>query len=205
MSRHEDILVVPRHLLDEHQILPAKPGCVPASHALGLLIEELVAAGGQFLPRPLMEVDPTYKQIIPYMVFVHDRRVYVMQRSGAAGEQRLANKYTVGIGGHVRAGDLLGSGKLVDWGTREFAEEIAYDGSFKSVQIIGLVNDDRDAVGQVHLGIVFLLAAESGDIAIRSELKSGMLMGRAECLAVHDRMETWSQFVVDMLVAKDLI
>ena len=30
-----------------------------------------------------METDPTYKQIIPYLIFVHNNRYFLMQRANA--------------------------------------------------------------------------------------------------------------------------
>src|SRR5436190_4636919 len=55
----------------------------------------------QFLPRSLMEADPTYKQIIPYLIFTHEDKYFLMQRRSTASETRLASKLTLGIGGHI--------------------------------------------------------------------------------------------------------
>ncbi|MDQ5941159.1 MAG: hypothetical protein QG632_885, partial [Candidatus Dependentiae bacterium] len=180
------------------------PGFVVANAALGQEIEELVRTGGQFLPRPEMEEEFSYKQIIPYTLFIHNRQVFVMQRSRGAGEQRLAEKYTIGIGGHVRKKDLT-IGGLAEWGRREFEEEIAYAGQYCGLSLFGLVNDDSNAVGQVHLGVVFVLEGSTNRIEVRSELKSGMLMDREACLMVRAQMETWSQFVLDALIKASVI
>jgi len=82
---------------------------------------------------------------------------------------------------------------------------VAYVGRQPKAEWFGLVNDDRDLVGQVHIGAVLLLTAESVDISVRSELASGVMMTREECLAVLDRMETWSQFVVKALIERGVI
>lgn len=202
--KNESILVLARTTLASAGLIPHQPGLMPLSPDRAALLQQLVAASGLFLPRPAMEVDATYKQIIPYMAFVHERRLFVMQRSAQAGEQRLAGKYTVGIGGHVRAADV-GSDGLVGWGSREFAEEVAYAGTFSAMTLSGVVNDERDAVGQVHLGVLILLAGDSDCIMVRSELASGVLMDRAGCLGVFDRMETWSQFVVLYLIEQSVL
>lgn len=144
-----------------------------------------------FLPRGLMEQDPSYKQIIPYLIFMHNSKIFLMQRAASAGEQRLKNKYTLGIGGHVREQDLAG-GTIFDWARREFNEEICYDGSL-TIQPLGLINDDSNAVGQVHLGFAFLLKGDSSNIAVRSELQQGSLKSLEECEVYFDDMETWSQ------------
>ena len=60
---------------------------------------KLIQEKKQFLPRAHMEIDFDYKQIIPYLIFTYDNKYFLMQRSSSAGEKRLQNKYTLGIGG----------------------------------------------------------------------------------------------------------
>jgi len=206
-KQKESILVVPRAALEFAGMLAATPGVMPVSATVAGALRQLVAEQGLFLPRGAMESDPTYKQIIPYMVFMHARRIFVMQRSAAAGEQRLAGAYTVGIGGHVRKDDLAGNAAadLAQWGQREFAEEIAYGDGFSAVNLLGLVNDDTNEVGRVHVGLVFVLQAHSDCIAVRSELQSGVLMDREQCLAVFDHMESWSKMVCTALMSAHLL
>src|SRR5262245_61881392 len=43
----------------------------------------------EFHARSLMETDPTYKQIIPYLVFEYNGRYFLMQRRADASETRL--------------------------------------------------------------------------------------------------------------------
>ncbi len=151
----------------------------------------------EFNPRSLMETDPTYKQIIPYLIFTHNNQFFLMQRSAKASESRLQNKLTLGIGGHVRQEDLQ-EDSLFAWATREFHEEVDYAGNL-SVKPLGILNDDSDDVGKVHIGFVLLITGDSPNIAVKSELKSGALVSLQECIAQRECMETWSQFVVDFL------
>ena len=51
----------------------------------------------EFLPRGIMETDPSYKQIIPYLVFQFKDKHFLMQRAAHASETRLRNKYSMGI------------------------------------------------------------------------------------------------------------
>ncbi len=151
----------------------------------------------EFLPRSMMEVDPRYKQIIPYLVFTHDDKYFLMQRKSDASEARLRNKLTLGIGGHIRQEDMV-EDSLFAWALREFHEEVDYAGKV-NVKPLGILNDDSNDVGKVHIGFVFLLEGDSADIAIKSELKSGTLVSLADCIAQRECMESWSQFVVDFL------
>lgn len=162
--------------------------------------EDLVAlinTHKEFLPRSLMEVDPQYKQIIPYLVFTHNNRYFLMQRRAETTEQRLKNKYSIGIGGHINQEDM-NTDSIIDWAKREFSEEVNYSGNY-TVQVIGALNDDSNAVGEVHLGLVLLLHGDSDTIQVKSELKSGELLTLEECGAYYDSMESWTQIIVNYL------
>lgn len=157
----------------------------------------LIKMRHEFHPRNLMETDPTYKQIIPYLIFKYKDTYFLMERQAKASEQRLKSKLTLGIGGHIRKEDMS-SNSLFDWARREFHEEVDYKGSF-SIKPLGILNDDSNEVGKVHVGFVFLLEGDSNKIKVQSELKSGSLVTKEECLAAKDRMETWSQMIVEQL------
>ncbi|MBS1988235.1 hypothetical protein JST56_04545 [Candidatus Dependentiae bacterium] len=196
-QKNENILVVPRAKIFTDQPFH---GFLPCSNFDAY--QNIVEEHKQFLPRSEMEQDLAYKQIIPYLVFTHDNKFFLMQRAGTAGEQRLKNKYTLGIGGHVRESDLTRK-TIFDWAIREFQEEIEYDGSL-SIQPLGLINDDTNPVGQVHVGFAFLLRGDSPHIAIRSELKHGSLLSLEACAEFVENMETWSQFAFAHLQAQGL-
>lgn len=162
----------------------------------------------EFHPRSLMETNPSYKQIIPYLIFVHDNHYFLMQRKSDASEARLRNKLTLGIGGHIRQEDLQKNSSfeacakenpLFEWATREFHEEVDYKGNL-TVKPLGIINDDSDDVGKVHIGFALLLVGDTSEISIKSELKSGILTPLSECIAQQESMESWSQFVIDFLL-----
>lgn len=151
----------------------------------------------EFHWRSAMEEDATFKQIIPYLIFQHQDRFFMMQRRPDASAKALQNKFSLGIGGHIRQEDMLQS-SLFDWAQREFHEEVSYNGSV-TVQPLGVINDDSSPIGQVHLGFALLLVGDSPEISIKDEHKSGALVTLNECMSFYDRMETWSQFIVDAL------
>ena len=154
----------------------------------------------EFIPRGIAENDIAYKQIIPYLIFHHEDCYFLMQRSATASEERLQNKYSLGIGGHIRQEDISGQ-SLFDWARREFYEEVAYEGSV-SVKPLGIINDDTNAVGQVHIGFVFLVEGMQNNISVKSELKSGRLVLLEECMQYNKYLESWSQMVLKCLLDK---
>lgn len=160
----------------------------------------LIEKNREFIARGVAETDPSYKQIIPYLVFTHNGNYFIMQRKASSTEQRLANKYSLGIGGHLREEDMEGS-SIIEWAQREFHEEISYSGSV-SITPLGLLNDDTNDVGKVHAGFVFLLEGDSDKISIKSELQHGYLATVDECKEKRSSMETWSQYVLDYLIKR---
>lgn len=158
---------------------------------------DLITTHQELHPRSLMEVDPTYKQIIPYLIFCHDNRFFLMQRQATASAQQLKNKYSLGIGGHIRQEDVQEK-DIFSWAEREFNEEVSYNGTY-TVTPLGILNDDSNQVGSVHVGLILLLTASSADISIKSELKSGQLLSLEECKSYEKDMESWSQIVYKQL------
>ncbi len=156
-------------------------------------VMHMIKSRKEFLPRSVMEIDPDYKQIIPYLIFNHQDKYFLMQRQAKASEQRLKNKFTLGIGGHIRQEDMS-TDSIFDWATREFHEEVSYNGSIE-IDTLGILNDDTNTVGQVHLGLVLLLKGDNAHISVKSELKSGTMMTLNELKLYYDHMETWSQMV----------
>jgi predicted NUDIX family phosphoesterase len=188
----EPILVVKRSILmDQGAWKGIKPVCFDE---ISLLIQQ----NREFLPRGAMEEDPFYKQIIPYIIFAYQDRYFLMKRKADATEKRLANLYTLGIGGHVRKEDMEHD-SIVSWAEREFHEEINYDGSYVT-EVIGLVNDDFVPVGKFHVGLAIIFRGSTENISIKSELQQGRLVPIEECMHFHKDMETWSQLILEYLL-----
>ncbi len=156
---------------------------------------DLIKKHQEFMSRGLAEENYDYKQVIPYLVFRHNDRYFLMQRKGSSSEQRLANKYSLGIGGHLRQEDIQSS-DIFAWAQREFEEEVAYNGTL-TITPLGILNLKDTPVDQVHVGLVLLLEGNSPDISIKSELQSGELVSLEICKQMN--LENWSAQVVAYL------
>ena len=189
---NEDILVVSRTVL--FQSTSAWQGI---RHDIFDVFVHNIEQNACYIPRAQAETNPSYKQIIPYLVFKHKNTFFVMQRKATASEQRLANKFSLGIGGHIRQDDISNN-NIFDWAKREFEEEVTYNGNIK-ISNLGVLNDDSSDVGKVHLGMVLLLEGDSDQISIKDEHKSGTLLTLEECKALNPRMEAWSKIILEIL------
>jgi predicted NUDIX family phosphoesterase len=155
-----------------------------------------------FMPRSDVENDPSYQQIIPYVVFRNAERYLLTHRLRASSERRLRKQYSLGVGGHINPGDLEGGDPIQDGLKREWQEEVVYDGRFEA-RLLGLLNDESSPVSKVHLGVVFLVDGDSPNIAIRETDKlAGELLTLEEMRIYYLGMESWSQMVYDRLAAE---
>jgi predicted NUDIX family phosphoesterase len=154
-----------------------------------------LAERGSYRPRDEMERDPAFKQVIPYLVVRDGPSYFLMRRTRAGGDERLHERWSIGVGGHLNEAD----GGLEGGLRREWAEEI--DAAFEpDFRFVGLLNDDESDVGRVHVGVVYLAETGGRPVAVREvEKLSGRMATREETAAVVDRMETWSALVFEHL------
>lgn len=167
----------------------------------GLMKQEWMS----FRPRPEMEEDPSFKQLIPYLVIEHWRedqpQLFCYVRGSGQGESRLHAKWSIGVGGHISSEDAeAASGDAYREGLeRELAEELVIDTTYEE-SCVGLINDDQSDVGRVHLGVVHRLrVAEDAVRAREQELESSGFRSLTELYDNIDRMETWSRICLEAL------
>jgi predicted NUDIX family phosphoesterase len=161
----------------------------------------------RYRPRPEMERDPAFKQLIPYLIFRHcdaggGQWVFQYTRGTGQGEGRLHRKRSVGIGGHISAVDAGsdGAGNPYEEGMRrELEEEVGVESPY-TIRCVGLINDDQTEVGRVHLGVVHLLDLERPEVRPREpDIIECSFRPVAEILADMEGFETWSQICMKAL------
>ena len=163
-------------------------------------ILERAASLGAYVSRPDVETDRSRKQIIPYLVLADGDSVFLMKRTRAGGDARLHDLYSIGVGGHLNPGD----GGILGGLAREWREELEAD-FMPDFEFVGLLNDDSVDVGVHHLGVVYLADAAGRPVRVRETHKLSGSFERMDAVrAVYDRMETWSQLVLDALSGADV-
>lgn len=171
-------------------------GFTPITHA------ELESLCSQvcFIPRSEAETSSDYKQLIPYSVLRLGNQIFRYQRTRSGGESRLFQLYSIGVGGHINPED----------GQADEGVQIVHRARAREIQeefictlageahLVGLINDDTNPVGRVHIGIVYEYELES-DQFTPNEAENFMEYGLvtiAELADQMDRFETWSQIVI---------
>ena len=168
---------------------------------------ETVAAHAFFVERQYAERTPALKQVIPYTVVRRATgEILLMRRLKRGGEGRLHGKLTIGVGGHVNPEDALASPRhpLAGATWRELEEEIVIEEpkDEREILCLGLINDDSNPVGAVHVGLAQMLTLER-DVRIREEdVLEGELAAPERLMALRAQgadFETWSSILIDHL------
>ncbi|HEY5751683.1 MAG TPA: hypothetical protein VIT21_00910 [Chthoniobacterales bacterium] len=198
MASEEHILVIRRETFD----------AVGAFQGLNFEVDRylpliLARQNNFFMARSLAELDPNFKQIIPYALLVHDGKVLHYVRGKKAGEQRLVAKGSIGIGGHLNNLDeglfALDRDAYLAGVQREVTEELDVATTFEN-HIVALLNDDSNDVGKVHLGVVHVLKLASSNVKKRESVITSLeFLSATELQAKRENLESWSQICVDNL------
>jgi predicted NUDIX family phosphoesterase len=158
---------------------------------------------GRFIPRAKAEDDPSFKQLIPYVVLRHEERIFRYRRGSKGTEARLHALGSIGVGGHINPVDghdfdgLYHAAML-----RELREEVELPSGPPRLEPMGLINDDSVPVGRVHLGVVHLLELPTPEVRSReAALADARFASLDELLRDREGFETWSRFVIDELAA----
>lgn len=214
MSKDDEmILVVPTALFREVGYFQGF--CADAEKYRSVL---LAPENVSFRRRGDMEHDPSFKQLIPYMLFCWNNpvggelSVFAYTRGSGMGEERLHAKTSVGVGGHINNIDMAHSLELGakrdfyrEGLQRELNEEIVVNPAMiLSESCVGLINDDTNDVGTVHLGIVHrfdlaepLLSPNEPDL-----IESGFRT-LSELFSGRYRFESWSEISLNALFGGD--
>lgn len=202
----EQVLVVPTSLFHEIGHFQG------FSKEVDRYLDELLSPEHtSYRPRSEMEEDPSFKQLIPYVIFRHtdaDGSVMVFQytRGKGQGEKRLHAKRSVGIGGHISSDDEQSENDLNPYQEgmqRELNEEVAIDSKYAE-QLVGLINDDETEVGKVHLGVVHIFDVETPDVTPREDeiIETGF-RPVGELLRELDGFESWSQICLRAIFGEE--
>jgi len=163
--------------------------------------KEIVKTFGSFevKRRGDMEEDPAYKQLISYCIITNDDETLVYKRLEGGGESRLHGLLSIGVGGHMNdvAEEDDIEGKLRINAARELSEEVGLaEDDVKNIEIHGLINDDDNEVGKVHIGLVLKIDVDRNKI-INNEVDTIALEWvKNDVLETMSPYESWSELII---------
>jgi predicted NUDIX family phosphoesterase len=200
MAQQEEVLVVERSVFEGVGTFQG------LQFDVDKYIQRLFATGvPRFMLRSEVEKDPSFKQLIPYVIMSHNGKYLTYVRGTRAGESRLVAKRSIGIGGHINPADRdlplftnFYEAYLVAV-QREVEEEVSVETSHTDC-IVALLNDESNEVGSVHLGIVHYWTLVEPKVSRKEQMITQMaFMTLTELQQVKDTMETWSRLCLNGL------
>jgi predicted NUDIX family phosphoesterase len=154
-----------------------------------------------FLDRDVVEYDPAWRQVIPYQVAqnynAHPAQYLLMTRTKKQTEERLHEKLSLGIGGHMNPIESSALSVLTANMRREQQEEIQLD--LYTESFVGVIRCDTTEVDKVHLGLVYLLGVHKEFEVREKENMKARWAYLSEILEAYPKLERWSQLVATFL------
>jgi predicted NUDIX family phosphoesterase len=160
-----------------------------------------------FIPRPIAERCEDFRQIIPYVILRHNNLTGIYQRSPKGNEKRLHGFHSIGFGGHVRLSDVILKNNELDVHEtlnksvyRELSEEVKHS-PIEKREIIGMIFDDSDSVGRVHIGLVEIWTLSGAMIESSEYAIDGCKWVPDNELKLYtESMETWSRLCIENIL-----
>ncbi|WP_025909337.1 NUDIX domain-containing protein [Priestia flexa] len=208
----EMILVAKRELLFDNEKLTFQG--VSSDEQLNTEINNRLAANIEVMRRGGLndstpkennaEINEEYKQPIPYVVIKRGNQVFGYARLSGGGESRLHDSWSLGYGGHANPTDDEKFEDVIMTNLqRELEEELDIQAISQELKLIGLINDDS-GVGLHHLGLLYTLELDyKATIEVREKDQIEGFWLNVQDLKnedVYPKLESWSQFVADLLV-----
>ncbi|SFH52730.1 Predicted phosphoesterase, NUDIX family [Palleronia marisminoris] len=175
----------------------------------GVAIDHLENAGLWFGPRRILEETEEFRQVIPYIVLCVGNRIVRYKRTPVGGEKRLHGQLSLGVGGHVDLGDGRSSGENFDLfatieqaSEREIREELG-DLTVSRRRWIGLLVDNDNPVGRVHIGLIGIWHIDKlPDRVAEDTLGEVTTVSLSELAKDAGSLETWSAILLPRLQAE---
>lgn len=195
------------------EVLAFRRDIFPNLPAAGLIFDvsllPAILEQAEFIDRDQAEVDPAYKQIIPYCILRYGEQIFRYKRSGWAGEKRLQGLFSIGVGGHINRSDelplLADVTSILDWARdRELAEEFRVHFS-SPPRLVALLNEDGTEVARVHFGVIYEYWLDSPQVESREKRVhiQHAFVPIDELVERGSEYEGWSRIIVEQYFGRE--
>ena len=193
----EQILVVDRNTLFDNENNAFNGFISKDDHRYKNIVSKF--SGYEVKRRGDMEEDPSYKQLISYCIIANQDETLVYKRLTGGGEARLHGLLSIGVGGHMN--DVEDESKIDDKlrinASRELNEEVGLtEADVKNIEIHGLINDDDNEVGKVHIGLVLKVEVDKDSIVNKESDTLELNWVKNDLLETMSPYESWSELII---------
>jgi predicted NUDIX family phosphoesterase len=164
-----------------------------------------IVQNGLFLKRSEIEEDSSFKQIIPYAIITNKESFYLFRRTYRQTEERLHNKFSLGVGGHMNPDNSMELKEqfFIDELKRELSEEVRLLNGclIEDIEFIGFINDDTIPVGSVHIGLLYDIHVSNKEVYINETDKmTAAWIDKPNLAEFYEGMETWTKITFDFYI-----
>jgi predicted NUDIX family phosphoesterase len=163
-----------------------------------------------FIPRWASDENPKEIEIIPYVV-IADRlsfpnKIFCVTRKDQSNEERLVDKLSLGIGGHINPAKGYQGLSLIKYSlARELNEELYIDSETETYSLFfeGFIRLTNTSVDKDHLGLLYLylikdIFATKKYIHVKeTNILEGDFVSLKYLKINYNKLENWSKIVVD--------
>lgn len=166
-------------------------------HSLTAVLTDIATPKLRFLA----ETDSSFKQLIPYVIVMHERtnQFFVTRRIG--GDDRLLGKISLGLGGHVGPGESI----LVAL-FRELKEEIGLSrDNITEIYYDGFINTNESEIDRVHLGLICFIHVDRDDlVSLEPDKLEGFWATLPELHVMREQglLESWSELALANVIER---
>ena len=195
----EQVLCIPRNRLPDSWV--EKKSVIPLE--FNAFADQCALAGYQFIDRAQAENDPSFKQIIPYVLIQTQDLSLTAVYNRQGSEKRLHDLWSLGIGGHINPidngslddtfEDILAAGMA-----RELDEEIEKRPAQDIPKFSGVISEEITEVGRVHLGAVFRILTSTPKAYRPGPELYDFKWADTKSIR-HMNMELWSELAMTLL------
>jgi len=158
-----------------------------------------------FGPRHLIEADTKYVQLVSYVIIEHGSRILCYQRGNDSLEQRLKNKLSIGLGGHISLQDARITNGTLDvvktikaGAAREVREELEVHKVVARKKLV-LLHSRLNTVDEVHCGFVEVWKIDSSQVGTKEKDLRTIGFKSLPELATMQGVESWSTLLIQYL------
>lgn len=167
-------------------------------------IRQFILEHHTFLPREQAEYDNTVRQIIPYVILRRGRHYFLLRRLKKRRRPASMKSFPWGWAATSTPRRKPRRPHRPPGLWRELSEEVTLS-QITSLTCVGLINETTGGVSDYHTALVYLLET-TGEVTVReTEKMSGSWASPQELSAVFDRLETWSQIVLEEVISPNTV
>lgn len=164
--------------------------------------------------REALEKNPKFRQVLPYIILTKwdaaagATKFIAYRRGKGVGESRLQGNVSIGFGGHIDLVDVVHENSVINLratitqaAMRELSEEVIFGNLADDTPMyeVGLIIDDSNDVGKVHIGFVMNVQLPPAGTAVcrEEELETLQPMTAAELLESGLPLENWTRIALE--------